>query len=108
MGGYAWVSYDVSGVCPPDETYGLYFTPDRVLPQAPLQPAPGRPGCFIYKAQPGDYPAKLALQFRLSIQGLRQLLLDNLRQLPELNRFMPGAAVLLCGIPNPLPVVKDP
>jgi hypothetical protein len=102
MGGYAWVGYNVSGVCTRDDTWGLNFTPERqVWPPVPLVPELGRPGCFIYKAQPGDYLAKLAEWFELGEQDLRQLVLDNADRVQELDKLTPGTSILLCGIKPP-------
>lgn len=116
MGGFAWVSMDVSGVCPPDDTWGLTFTPERqAWPPVPLQPAPGRQGCFTYKAQPGDSPARLAAQLGLGTKGLAQLLLDNKNQISDSTKLTPGTSVTVCGIkprlqpaPSPSPVGRRP
>jgi hypothetical protein len=104
MGGYAWVGYNVSGVCRPTDTWGLFFYhPKGVWPPIPLQPAPSRPGCFTYKAQPGDYPSKLAEQLGLDAKGLRQLLLDNVDSIRDPSQLPPGASILLCGIKPSMP-----
>jgi hypothetical protein len=100
MDGFAWISYNAPGMC--EESYAVPFTPDRRLPPPPLNPAPGKSGCFIYTAQPGDYPTKLMDMFGLGLKGLQRLILDNQKYLPELHRFVPGAPLLLCGVdPRP-------
>jgi hypothetical protein len=100
MSGYFWVNFSAPGMCDGSDTFGLAFKPTHeVQPVAPLQPAPGRSGCYSYKAQPGDYPEKLVNMFGLGPNGLQQLVRDNLDHMPELDRFTPGATLLLCNIP---------
>jgi hypothetical protein len=95
--GYGWVSFSAPGMCDPESTYGLAFTPKQ--PPAASKPqltvVPGRPGCYSYKAAPGDYPEALATRFGLKLQ---QLLLDNLAVLWDPSRVPPGAALVLCGV----------
>jgi hypothetical protein len=101
MGGYFWVNFSAPGMCDGSDTFGLTFVPTREAPPVPrLQPAPGRPGCYTYNAQPGDYPEKLVDWFGLGQVGLQQLVRDNLNHMPELDRFTPGAPLLICN-PDP-------
>jgi hypothetical protein len=103
MGGYAWVAYNVRGVCRPDDTWGLTFTPEReVWPPVPLQPAPSRPGCFLYTAQPGDSAAGLAARLGLDTKGLTQLLADNVAHMRNPGKLPPGAVIRVCGITRPM------
>jgi hypothetical protein len=89
-------------MCDGSDTFGLTFIPDQreLLGPGLLQPVPGRSRCFTYKARPGDYPEKLVDRFGLGLNGLQQLVGDNLDHMPELDRFTPGAPLLVCD-PDP-------
>jgi hypothetical protein len=102
MDGYFWVNYSTPGMCDGSDTVGLVFLPygDRQKAGKELQPVPGRPECYSYKAQPGDYPEKLVDRFGLGLNGLQRLVRDNLDHMPELDRFTPGASLLVCD-PDP-------
>jgi hypothetical protein len=99
MGGFAWVAYKAPGVCDRQYTFGLTFIPDQqVWPPIPLQPAPSRPGCFLYTAQPGDSAAGLAARLGLDTKGLTQLLADNVDSVRNPGKLPPGALIRVCGI----------
>jgi hypothetical protein len=110
MNGYFWVSFSAPGMCDGSDTFGLAFKPgNEVQPVAPLQPVPGLPNCFTYRAQPGDYPEKLVNMFGLGSNGLQRLVRDNLDHMPELDRFTPSAPLLVCDIdPRLLPARQAP
>jgi hypothetical protein len=95
--GYGWVSFSAPGMCDPESTYGLAFTPNQPLAVAKprLTIVYGRPSCYSYTAVPGDYPEALATRFGLKLQ---QLLLDNLAVLKDPSRVPPGATLVLCGV----------
>jgi hypothetical protein len=104
MAGYFWVNFSAPGMCDGSDTFGLIFTPSKVPTVTGLQPVPGNPQCFTYKAQPGDYPEQLVDRFGLGLKGLQRLVRDNLDHMPELDRFTPGAPLLVCDLdPRLLP-----
>jgi hypothetical protein len=102
MRGYFWVNFSAPGMCDGSDTFGLTFIPDQreVLSPDQLQAVRGQSGCYTYKAQPGDYPEKLVDRFGLGLNGLQRLVRDNLDHMPELDRFTPGASLLVCD-PDP-------
>jgi hypothetical protein len=96
--GFAWVGFDAPSMCDPQDTHGFVFEP--YLPPAAaalprLAPAPGRKGCFMYKAVAGDHPEGLASRYGLRVQ---QLLLDNLDVIKEPSTVPVGTSLLLCGV----------
>jgi hypothetical protein len=95
--GFAWVAYDAPGMCDRQDTYGFVFTP--LFPQPAdlprLSPAPGRKGCYTYRAVAGDYPERLASRVGIPVQ---QLLLDNLNAIKDPSALPAGTTLLLCGI----------
>jgi hypothetical protein len=95
--GYGWVSFSAPGMCGPDYTWGFIFNPKQIpaASKPQLTVVPGRPGCYSYKAVPGDYPEALSTRFGLKLQ---QLLLDNLGVSRDPSRVPPGAVLVLCGV----------
>jgi hypothetical protein len=95
--GFAWVGFDAPSMCDPQDTYGFvfepYLPPEAAL--AKLAPAPGRKGCYTYRAVAGDYPDKLSLRFGIPVQ---QLLLDNLDVIKDPSVVPAGATVVLCSV----------
>jgi hypothetical protein len=95
--GFAWVAFDAPSMCDPEDTYGFVFEP--YLPPAAalakLTPAPGRKGCYTYRAVAGEYPEGLASRFGIQVQ---QLLLDNLDVIKEPSAVPAGTVLTLCGI----------
>lgn len=81
------------------EAFAIKWSPNNIndAPQMPLQLAPNRKGCFLYKAKPGDFLSKVA--WRANI-GLEQLLLDNVDRLDRLDVPVVGKQLLIC---NPKP-----
>jgi hypothetical protein len=96
--GFAWVSFDAPSMCDPQDTYGFVFQPYLPPPaaaHASLSPAPGRKGCYTYRAVAGDYPEGLASRYGLRVQ---QLLLDNLGVIKDPSAVPAGTGLMLCGV----------
>jgi hypothetical protein len=95
--GYAWIAFDAPSMCDPLDTYGFVFEPYLPPAAAPakLTPAPGRKGCYTYRAVAGDYPDKLSLRFGIRVQ---QLLLDNLDVITDPSTVPENATLLLCSV----------
>jgi hypothetical protein len=84
-------------MCDPDHTYGFTFTPRQppAAAKTTLAVIPGKPGCYSYKAAPGDYPEALASKFEVKLQ---QLLLDNAAVLPDPSTVPSGVSLVVCGV----------
>jgi hypothetical protein len=95
--GFAWVSFDAPSMCDPQDTYGFIFQSYLAPPAAhsSLVAAPGRKGCYTYRAVAGDYPQGLASRFGLRVQ---QLLLDNLAVVEDPSIVPAGTVLTLCGV----------
>ncbi|KAF6244013.1 hypothetical protein COO60DRAFT_121768 [Scenedesmus sp. NREL 46B-D3] len=95
-GGLFKVAYGVSSVLTPlsGEAYGVMWTPysTPAALQLPVTPAP-RPGCYLYKARPGDYLSKVAW---LAGIPLDRFMLDNTDQVKDLDAPLQGVQLLLC------------
>jgi hypothetical protein len=99
MNGYFWVNFSAPGMCDGSDTFGPTFLPDVApAPPARLPRADGKADCFTYKAQPGDYPEKLVDRYEMGLFGVQRLVQDNAQHMPELDRFTPGAPLVLCGV----------
>eukprot|EP00775_Hariotina_reticulata_P004062 gene4062-4309_t len=75
--GYFRVAFGADGVADPGSTFGIKFKPFQEAPKPfnRLSPAPDKPGCFWYRAQPSDFVSRVAYTFAVPIQ---QVLLDNM------------------------------
>jgi hypothetical protein len=95
--GFAWVAYDAPSMCDLLDTYGFTFIPDQPQPadMPPLAPAPGRKGCYTYRALAGDYPEGVASRVGIPVQ---QLLLDNLDTIKDPSSVPAGTTLRLCGV----------
>jgi hypothetical protein len=96
-GGFAWVGFDAPGMCDRLDTYGFRFSllePQQAA-QPRLAPAPGRKGCYTYRAVAGDYPEGLASRVSIPVQ---QLLLNNLAVIKDPSALPAGTTLLLCGV----------
>ncbi|KAF6250132.1 hypothetical protein COO60DRAFT_910396 [Scenedesmus sp. NREL 46B-D3] len=95
-GGLFKVAYGVSSVLTPlsGEAYGVMWTPysTPAALQLPVTPGP-RPGCYLYKARPGDYLSKVAW---LAGIPLDRFMLDNTDQVKDLDAPLQGVQLLLC------------
>jgi hypothetical protein len=95
--GFAWVAFEAPGMCDRQDTYGFVFTLAQPQPAGlpRLTPAPGRNGCYTYKAVTGDYPEGLASRVGIPVQ---RLLLDNLVVIQDPSTLSAGTTLLLCGV----------
>jgi hypothetical protein len=95
--GFAWVAFDAPGMCDRQDTYGFVFVPSQPRPAdlPSVTPAPGRDGCYSYRAVAGDYPEGLASRVGIPVQ---RLLLDNLDVIQDPSVLPAGTTLLLCGV----------
>jgi hypothetical protein len=103
--GFATVAYDAPGMCDVRDTYGFVFVPSqrRPIDLPRLSPAPGRKGCYTYRAVEGDYPEGLASQMGIPVQ---RLLLDNLNVIDDPSTLQAGTTLLLCSLSSGVASVK--
>jgi hypothetical protein len=97
VNGFAWVAFDAPGMCDRQDTYGFVFSPFKPRPSdlPRVTPAPGRQGCYTYRAVAGDYPEGLASRVGIPVQ---RLLLDNLDAIRDPSTLPAGTTLLLCGV----------
>lgn len=97
--GFAWVSFKAPGMCAPQDTYGLEFTPNKpprpVIGKMERAQIPGRKSCYRYTAIPADYPERIASRFGLELQ---QLLLDNQDVIKDPSTVPAGTVLKLCDV----------
>eukprot|EP00775_Hariotina_reticulata_P009052 gene9052-9222_t len=92
--GFFKVAMGVCNVMDPNSTYGISWSSSIIKRRpAKLIPAPGRPGCFFYQAQVGDYASKVSLLFGVE---LGSFLTDNTGRITDLTSPLAGQQLMVC------------